>query len=260
MGRLEGKIAIITGAARGMGAAMAELFVGEGAAVLLTDVRDKEGQEHATSLGSAARYLHMDVTKREDWQRALATVEFEFGAPNVLVNNAGVLSSRTIFDTTPEQFHKILDINLVGPFLGIQVVGQAMADRRSGAIVNVSSTAAIIGYSVMPAYVASKFGLRGLSKGAAIELGHSGIRVNCIEPGGVDTPMVNLTGGPPQDESAARQPIPRMGRPVEIAEMALFLASDESSYCTGADFVVDGGATAGVDVRDMVPPGDSDER
>ena len=267
MGRLDGKVAIITGAARGMGEAEARLFAAEGARVVLADVLADEGAAVAADIGDAARFVTLDVTDEGAWLEALAYTMDVFDRPDVLVNNAGVLLPSPIRDLEVDQLHHVLDVNLVGPILGVKVVGSAMADAGRGSIVNVSSTGGLVGMSMISSYVASKWGLRGFSRAAAIELGPHGIRVNSLHPGGVTTPMVGVTGvsamvEPPapgdaepdpalaaSDVQGATQPIARMGRPIEIARLALFLASDESSYCTGAEFVADGGSVAGPDLR-----------
>jgi 3alpha(or 20beta)-hydroxysteroid dehydrogenase len=249
--RLAGKVAVITGGARGMGAAEARLFVREGAKVAIADVLEAEGKALADELAPDAVFVHLDVTDEGEWTEALDTVTRTFGVPDVLVNNAGVLRYAPLLDTDKAMFTRVLDVNLVGPFLGMKLVGAAMAAAgRPGSIVNVSSTGGLIGYSAIGAYVASKWGLRGLTKTAAIELGHAGIRVNSLHPGGVRTPMTDPDGSGAAIPAAtfAGQPVPRIGRPEEIAELALFLASDASSYCTGAEFVADGGATAGQDL------------
>lgn len=254
MNRLTGKTALITGAARGMGAAEADLFVTEGARVVLADVLDTEGKALAEALGPQALYVHLDVTQERDWEEALGMAQRTFGPVDVLVNNAGILRYGALLDTSKEEFEQVLAVNLVGPFLGMKVVGQQMASSgRGGSIVNVSSTGGLIGFSSISAYVASKWGLRGLTKAAAIELGRAGVRVNSLHPGGVRTPMTDPDGtGAAVNESMFRgQPIPRIGRPEEIASLALFLASDESSYSTGSEFVADGGSTAGQDLMAM---------
>ncbi len=266
MGRLDGKVAIITGAARGMGEAEARLFAAEGARVVIADVLAEEGRSVAARIGDAARFALLDVTDEEAWRHLLAFTTDEFGCPDVLVNNAGVLVPSPIRDLDVEQLRHVLDINLVGPILGVKVVGSAMADAGRGSIVNVSSTGGLVGMSMISSYVASKWGLRGFSRSAAIELGPSGVRVNSLHPGGVTTPMIGVTAvsamveppGPGEaetnptlaasDAQGATQPIQRMGRPIEIARLALFLASDESSFCTGAEFVADGGSVAGQDL------------
>jgi len=268
MGRLDGKVAIITGAARGMGETEARLFVAEGARVVVADVLEAEGRAVAESLGDAAIFVSLDVTDEAAWQQALARTVEAFGPPDVLVNDAGVLRAAPLLATDLATFHEVLDINLVGPFLGMKTVGAAMVGAGRGSIVNVSSTGGLVGMSMIGPYVASKWGLRGLTKTAAIELGPHGVRVNSLHPGGVLTPMTGanippMTEPPPPgqadadparataDEASAGQPIPRIGRPIEIARLALFLASDEASYCTGMEFVADGGAVAGQDLSAM---------
>lgn len=263
--RLSNKIAIVTGAARGMGEAEARLFVAEGAKVVVADVLDAEGKEVANDLGADAHFIHLDVTSELEWQQLLAETVDVFGTPDVLVNNAGILRVSPLLDTTEALLREVLDVNLIGPILGMKTVGAVMADAGRGSIVNVSSTGGMVGMSMIDAYVASKWGLRGVTKAAAIELGPRGVRVNSLHPGGVATPMAGvghtvMTEPPPvggsdpdpevaaADERSAQQPIQRIGRPLEIARLALFLASDESSYCTGAEFVADGGAIAGQDL------------
>ena len=250
MNRMAGKVAVITGAARGMGAAEARMFVSEGAKVVVADVRDDEGTRLAAELGSAAGYVHLDVTDESAWVHALQVTEQTFGRPNVLVNNAGILRYSPLLAMAKADFEEILAVNLVGPFLGMKVVGAAMAEGGGGSIVNVSSTGGLIGMSMISGYVASKWGLRGLTKSAAIELGRAGIRVNSVHPGGVRTPMTDPdgTGAAISDALFAAQPISRIGRPEEIAALVTFLASDESSYSTGSEFVADGGAVAGQDL------------
>ncbi len=252
MTRLAGKTAIITGSARGMGAAEARLFVAEGASVLVCDVLDDEGTALAAELGAQARYQHLDVTDEQQWTVAVDVVQSVFGTPDVLVNNAGILQFTPMLSMSVADFDQVLHVNLIGPFLGMKSVGAVMTEARNGSIVNISSTGGLVGMSMISAYTASKWGLRGLTKSAAIELGHLGVRVNSIHPGGVDTPMTNPGGQQMDQAQYAGQPIQRIGRPDEIAAMALFLASDESSYCTGAEFVVDGGQTAGIDLAPML--------
>jgi 3alpha(or 20beta)-hydroxysteroid dehydrogenase len=249
MGRLSGKVAIITGAARGQGEAEARLFAEEGARVLLADVLDEQGEAVAASIGVEAAYVHLDVSSSAQWAGAVAACNARFGAPTVLVNNAGVLPTGSILQCDEETFRRTLDVNLVGPFLGIKAVAPVMIEAGGGSIINVSSVAALVARPGYSAYGASKWGLRGLTKIAALELGHSGIRVNSIHPGAVDTPMTSTesTGLGPEERDAmlAHLPIPRWAKPVEIARLALFLASDESSYSTGSEFVADGGRSAG---------------
>lgn len=266
MGRLDAKVAIVTGAARGMGEATARLFAAEGAKVLLTDVLDAEATAVAEDLGDVALYRYLDVADEEQWQAALAAVTDRFGVPDVLVNNAGVLRPGPLTSLDLDDLNLTLQVNLVGPILGMKVVGGAMADAGRGSIVNVSSTGGMVGMSMISAYVASKWGLRGVSKAAAIELGHRGVRVNSVHPGGVATAMagapdVDAMVEPPApgtieadptlaaiDQNSRHQPVPRTGRPIEIARAVLHLASDESGYTTGTELVVDGGAIAGMDL------------
>jgi len=246
MGRLDGKVALITGAARGIGAAEATRFVAEGARVVVGDVLTEEAAALAERLGANALAADLDVTDPTAWRAAVALATARFGSVDVLVNNAGILRVGPIETMASDDFRAVLEVNLVGTFLGIQAVIPAMRAAGGGSIVNTSSTAGFLGYEGLGAYTASKFGVRGLTKVAALELGRSGIRVNSIHPGGTDTPMVHSPSFSLDPTTAfAGQPIDRIGRPEEIAALALFLASDESSYCTGAEFLADGGALSG---------------
>jgi 3alpha(or 20beta)-hydroxysteroid dehydrogenase len=243
MGRLDGKVAIITGGARGQGAAEARLFAAEGARVVIGDVLDDAGTAVADELGPVAAYTHLDVTDEDQWQDVIALTEERFGPVTVLVNNAGILMFEAIHRTELADFERILQVNLTGVFLGIRAVTPSMTKAGGGSIVNISSTAGLTGLPYLGAYVASKWAVRGLTKCAAIDLGPKGIRVNSVHPGGIDTPMIQGT-----DRDAPyykRLPVPRMGSPDEAARAVLFLASDEASYTTGAELTVDGGATAG---------------
>lgn len=248
MGKLDGKVALITGAARGQGEAEARLFVEEGARVVMADVLDGEGQVVAKDLGDAARYCHLDVTSEVGWTAAVEVATSEFGRLDILVNNAGILRLSPLVSTTIDDYMAVINVNQVGVFLGMRAVIPAMAANRSGSIVNISSIDGLVGMAGSVAYVASKFAVRGMTKVAALELGSLGIRVNSIHPGGVDTPMVHMEGLDPatlDQMMAQRVPLGRIGRPIEIAQLAAFLASDESSYSTGSEFVSDGGMTAG---------------
>lgn len=246
MGRLEGKVAIVTGAARGIGAAEAARFVAEGARVIVADVLDEEAAAVAGRLGDAAVAASLDVTDPASWQVAVEAAVEHFGRLDTLVNNAGILRVGPIESMTVDDFRAVLEVNLIGTFLGIQSVVPSLRDAGGGSIVNTSSTAGFLGYPGLGAYVASKFGVRGLTKVAAQELGSDGIRVNSIHPGGTDTPMVHSdTFQFDAETSFNGQPIARIGRPEEIAALAVFLASDESSYSTGAEFIADGGALSG---------------
>jgi 3alpha(or 20beta)-hydroxysteroid dehydrogenase len=243
MGRLDGKVAVISGGARGQGEAEARLFVAEGAKVVLGDILDEDGEKVAASLGDDAAYAHLDVGSEADWDAAIALAEERFGHVDVLVNNAGVLVFQTVHKTTLEEWERVQRVNVTGTFLGIKAVTPSMEAAGGGSIVNISSTAGLVGLPFVAAYVASKWAVRGLTKSAAIDLGHKGIRVNSVHPGGIDTPMV--AGTDKEAPFYKRLPVSRMGSPDEVARAALFLASDESSYTTGAELSVDGGATAG---------------
>ncbi len=257
MGRLEGKVAIVTGAARGTGEATARHFVAEGARVLLGDLLDERGQAVANELGPDARFVHLDVTSEIDWNAAVDYAQREFGALQVLVNNAAVLHVAALVDTSPKEFERVLRVNLYGPFLGIRAVAGAMRKAGGGSIVNIASIDALLGMNGVSAYCASKFGLRGLTKAAALELGRSGIRINTVCPATGSREMI-LPFLPDSGESLRRmaanmskpalvhaQPIAHEERLAEIARMVGFLASDESLSCTGADYPVDAGFSAG---------------
>jgi 3alpha(or 20beta)-hydroxysteroid dehydrogenase len=243
MGRLDGKVAIITGAARGQGAAEARLFAAEGARVVVADVLDDEGKAVAAEIGDAAVYTHLDVTDEGQWADAVALAERTFGPVTVLVNNAGILLFQAVHKTELDDFDRILRVNVHGVFLGMKTVTPSMEKAGGGSIVNISSTAGLQGLPYLAAYVASKWAVRGLTKSAAIDLGHKGIRVNSVHPGGIDTPMVAGTSA--DAPFYKRLPVARMGSADESARAVLFLASDEASYIAGAELAVDGGATCG---------------
>ncbi|ORA28218.1 glucose 1-dehydrogenase [Mycobacterium aquaticum] len=242
---LSGKVAIITGAAQGQGAAEARLFADLGARVVLTDVLVDKGQEVAAAIGDAARFLHHDVSDESGWAAAVDTAVSEFGRLDVLVNNAAICKVVPLTEQTADGFDQMLRVNLVGAFLGVKAVVEPMKTAGGGSIVNISSQAGVQGLAGYTAYGASKWGLRGMSKVAAIELGPLGIRVNTVYPGMIDTPMIahlDVARGPGGHPGA---PLTRVGTPEEVAEVVAFLASDASSYITGADLTVDGGASAG---------------
>jgi 3alpha(or 20beta)-hydroxysteroid dehydrogenase len=247
--RLAGKRALVTGAAQGIGEAIARRFAREGARVVIADLLDAPGRKLADELGGAARYQHLDVTRPEDWSAAVERVRAEQGEIDVLVNNAGIGLPPVALAATPvEEHRRIQDVNADGVFLGMRALAGPMKAAGRGSIVNISSIDGIVGVAGLTSYVASKFAVRGMTRSAALELGRYGIRVNSIHPGFIDTPM--LRGASPELSASLQtlldqQPIPRLGTPDEIASLALFLASDESSYCTGAEFVIDGGHTAG---------------
>ncbi|MGW5276376.1 glucose 1-dehydrogenase [Streptomyces sp. NPDC004044] len=238
-GRVRGKVALVSGAARGMGAAHARRLVEEGARVVVADLLDKEGEALVAELGDDARYVHLDVTDYDAWQAAVHVAVETFGGLDVLVNNAGIANSAPIEDYSVDAWHSILAVNLTGTFYGIKAAIAPLRTGGRGSIVNISSTAGIKSYGHMAGYTASKFGVRGLTKAAALDLGRYGIRVNSVHPGGIRTPM---TEGVTVQEHLA---LGRLGEPEELAEVVVFLASDESSYATGTEFVIDGGETAG---------------
>ena len=239
MGKLTGKVAIITGGARGMGEADAVALISEGAQVVIGDLLDEQGRAAAERIG--ATYKHLDVTSETDWSRVVEETVRELGRLDILINNAGVLAMAPIESTTLEEWRRVIDINLTGPFLGIRTVIPALRAAGGGVIVNVSSTAGLIGYSNLAAYVSSKWGLRGLTKAAALDLGKEKIRVVSVHPGGVHTPM---TAGMEGNAMYAAQAIPRIGEPEEIAKLVLYLVAD-ATYSTGTEFTADGGATIG---------------
>ena len=250
MAKLDGKVAIVTGAARGIGAEIAQLFAAEGASVVVADRRDELGEECAEAIrkaGGRAHYRALDVTSEEAWADAVENTRRELGGIDILVNNAGIIRVKPFLETSLEELRKVVDTNLVGAFLGIQAVVPSMQERSGGAVVNFSSVQGFEGREGMSAYTASKFGVRGLGKTLAIELGPLGIRVNTIVPGPTRTKMTERKGWTDEQYDAVYggYPLGRMAQPGEIARMALFLASEDASFCTGADFVVDGGVTAG---------------
>ncbi|WP_328835186.1 glucose 1-dehydrogenase [Streptomyces europaeiscabiei] len=240
MGRLDERVAIVTGGARGIGAAVSRLFAAEGAAVTVADVLDAEGANLAAELGGTARYTHLDVSAEDDWQTVVAETERDLGPVSVLVNNAGILEWGTIEEQPLESFRRVIDVNLQGAWLGMRTAAPSLRRAGGGVIVNISSIAGITGYAGIGAYVASKWGLRGLTKAAALELAPDGIRVCSVHPGAVRTAMTADF----DDSFTAAQPLPRFGEPEEVARMALFIAAD-ATFSTGVEFVLDGGATAG---------------
>ncbi|MFK7917664.1 MAG: SDR family NAD(P)-dependent oxidoreductase [Ilumatobacter sp.] len=241
MGRLDGKTALITGGARGQGAVEAERFAAEGALVYITDVRETEGLATAERLGDAVTFMPHDVTSEVEWAAVVASILEANGRIDVLVNNAGVLHIGRALDTTLDDWNRVIAINQTGVFLGIREVGRVMKERGSGSIVNISSVAGMAGHGAAHAYVASKWAVRGMTKAAALEFSRSGVRVNSVHPGIIDTEMMTESGVP---NPTAGIPVGRAGTPDEIANMVLFLASDEASYCNGQEFVVDGAMTA----------------
>lgn len=245
--RLTGKIALISGGARGQGAAEARAFVAQGARVVIGDVLDDEGQVLAKELGPAAHYVHLDVTREVDWHAAVAATIETFGSLGVLINNAGIMRLGPLESQSTEDYRAVIEVNQFGCFFGMRAAIPALRRNGGGSIVNTSSISGFIGLAGTTAYSASKFAVRGMTRCAALELGHANIRVNSVHPGTIDTAMISSPefDGVDKDAYFAQQPIPRIGRVEEIANIMVFLASDESSFCTGAEFVVDGGALAG---------------
>ena len=247
MGRLTGKVAIITGAAQGMGAATARLFAAEGARVVLGDVKTAEGEAVAAQIGGEAMYHHLDVSSDESWAALTAAAITRFGGIDVLINNAGVVHFTAIENFNPADASRVMGVNVVGPMLGAKHVVPAMKARGKGVIVNISSVDGLRGCNGLTLYTASKWAVRGLTKSLAYELGPVGIRVCSVHPGAVDTPMGNHRGqtGDELNANYRRVPLRRIGQPEEVAQASLFLASDAASYMTGAELAVDGGWSAG---------------
>lgn len=246
MGRLDGKVAIITGAARGQGESEARIFAREGAKVIVADVLDELGQAVAADIGDAARFVHHDVSSQESWADVVGIAEEAFGPVTVLVNNAAILIPGTVEEMPLETYLQVIMVNQVGCFLGMQAVIPGMKAAGHGSIVNVSSIDGLQSKNGLVAYSSSKFAITGMTKTAAIELGPYGIRVNSLHPGGVNTMMGNPFAMPEMEfEPYKLQAIPRIGYPDEIANCALFLASDDASYVTGSELTADGGWRAG---------------
>ena len=248
MGRLEGKVAIVTGAAQGMGEAHARAFIREGARVVLTDINAPRGEEITQELGDAAVFMRHDVADAAGWKQVVALAEERFGKVTVLVNNAGVIGPvKGLLDLTQEEFLQVCAVNQLGVFLGMQAVVPSMTAAGGGSIVNISSIAGMLGTAASSnaAYCASKFAVRGMSKLIAVWHGKDGIRVNSVHPGYILTPMMIAATDAQGGGAAAAIPLGRMAQPEEVSNVVLFLASDESSFVSGAEYVVDGAMTSG---------------
>ena len=248
MGRLDGKVALISGGARGMGTAEARLFCREGAQVVFGDIRDDEGravEAEIRELGGEATYIHLDVTREEDWQRAVEFTESTYGPLKVLVNNAGIVNNEPMEETTVEIWDRVMDVNAKGVFLGTKHAIPAMRRAGGGSIVNISSVSGLVAIG-FPAYTASKGAVRILTKTTAIQHARDNIRCNSVHPGVIDTPMLQETLSSPggRERGAPQAPLGRAGTSEEVAQGVLYLASDESSYVTGAELVIAGGLTA----------------
>jgi 3alpha(or 20beta)-hydroxysteroid dehydrogenase len=256
MGRLQGKVAIITGAARGQGEATARLFAGEGAQVSLVDRLEDECKSVAADIGAGAIFVSADITQESGWKKIVTETIAAFGRIDVLVNNAAITDHHAVPELTRERLEQLLAVNLIGPILGMQAVLPTMVAEGAGSIVNISSVNGMRGTAGMSGYDASKWALRGVTKSVALEYAARGIRVNSVHPGTVRTPMLDPDGT--LDGAALarllRVAAGRVGEPLEVAHATLFLASDDASYVNGAELAVDGGWSAGLVVPDEVDP------
>ncbi|TYL55877.1 SDR family oxidoreductase [Nocardioides sp. BGMRC 2183] len=247
MGSLDRKVVVLTGGARGMGAEHVRHLVAEGARVVVGDLLDDEGELLARDLGERVLYRHQDVTEPADWEEMVRSAVDTFGRIDGLVNNAGILVRQPIAEMDLDGFRRVLEVNVTSCWLGIKAVAPVMAAGEGGSIVNISSINGLVGSPAQSAYTASKFAVRGLTKAAAQELGTDGIRVNSVHPGGIATPMTAPSGSvrPSPEQIFGRIPVPRWGQPEEVSPLVAFLLSDQSTYCTGSEYVVDGGALSG---------------
>ena len=247
MKRLQGKCALVTGGARGIGEGIVRRFVEEGAQVMISDVLEAEGQALADELGDAAAFVRHDVTSRDQWDAAIAATEARFGKLDTLVNNAGVIVFKRLDDLSEAEIRRVIGINLIGTMIGCQAAIPALERAGGGTITNMSSADGISGANSLTAYCASKFGVRGFTKALALELGPRGIRVNSIHPGGILTPMANPTGLPRDvyDRGFWIYAAQRSGEAADIGAAAAYLASDDAKYCIGTELSVDGGLNAG---------------
>ncbi|WP_411742931.1 glucose 1-dehydrogenase [Reinekea sp.] len=243
MYRVQDKVIVVTGSAQGMGETHARRLIKEGAKVVLTDLNEEKGQALAKELGENALFIKQDVTSEADWVNVIKQTEERFGPVEVLVNNAGITMAKSILDMTAEEYRRILDINQLSVFLGMKAVIPAMKEAKAGSIINISSMNGLVGGAI--GYTDSKFAVRGMSKAAALECAPFGIRVNSVHPGVIATPMIMQGDTKDAVEAFAKFiPMKRIAQPEEVTNMVLFLASDESSYSTGSEFVIDGGLTA----------------
>jgi 3alpha(or 20beta)-hydroxysteroid dehydrogenase len=245
--RLKNKVAIVTGAAQGMGETHVRLMASQGAKIVMTDVNEKDGQRIADELGGGVVFCRQEVSDPEGWKRVLALAEKTFGPVNVLVNNAGIIGAiASTAEIELTEYRRVCDVNQVGVFLGMQAVIPGMVAAGGGSIVNISSISGIVAIVGSPnlAYVGSKFAVRGMTKHVAVEYGPQGIRCNSVHPGYVLTPMMVAATDEEGGGAAAAIPLRRMAQPEEISELVVFLASDESRFITGAEHIIDGGMTA----------------
>jgi 3alpha(or 20beta)-hydroxysteroid dehydrogenase len=241
MGRLDGQVAIVTGAARGQGEAEARLFAKEGAKVVLTDILADQGAAVAADIGEAASFVRHDVSSPEGWTEVVRSTQEAFGRIDILVNNAAIVGTLRLEDTEPELYERLYRVNQLGVYLGMHAVIAPMREVGGGSIVNIASVAGLKGSGSLFAYASTKWAVRGMSKAAAFELARYKIRVNCICPGVIDTPMNDGNSERMMEVLLRTTPMRRMGEPQEIAEAALYLASGAAAFVTGIDLVVDGG-------------------
>jgi 3alpha(or 20beta)-hydroxysteroid dehydrogenase len=247
MGKLDGKVAIITGAASGMGVRHAERFVAEGAKVVLADIAEEAGQKLAEKLGPNAKFYKLNVANADEWFEVVKFTEAAFGPINVLVNNAGIGIFKLMNDLTEAEFRKTMDVNTFSVFFSLKAVVPSMKKAGGGSIINISSVDGLRGAATAMAYCASKFAVNGITRSAALELATTGIRVNTVHPGVIKTPMAEQ--GEIADIIAELEkgiPMKRAGTTDEVSNLVIFLASDDSTYCTGAEFLIDGGMITGL--------------
>lgn len=242
MARVEGKVAIITGGTGGMGVSHSRKLISEGAKVVITDIDEKKGNTLAAELGENALFIKHDVSSEEDWKKVVDQTEEKFGPVNILVNNAGITIKKSIEDFTLAEYKKVIDVNQVVIFLGMKTAVKSMKKVKSGSIINISSLNGLVGSSDQIAYDSSKFAVRGMTKSAAAEFADYGIRVNSIHPGLVDTPILHTEGVQEAIKGMVNAiPMKRVARPEEVSNLVLYLASDEASYTTASEYVIDGG-------------------
>ncbi len=256
MGKLDGRVALISGGARGQGEAEARLFAREGAAVVLGDVLEEEGRRVAESIidtGGQATFAKLDVSDQSNWAELVDLTVETYGRLDILINNAGIARMKMIEDSSLQEYLEVIRINQVGVWLGMRAAVKPMKEAGGGCIINTSSTAGLEGYAGLSAYVSSKFAVRGMTKSAAVEFGPYNIRVNSVHPGPIDTPMIRdpEIARRPADDFSFDGPIPRLGTSDEVARMMLFIAAD-ASYSTGAEFVIDGGLTVGGNIGQLI--------
>jgi len=245
VGKLKDRVAIVTGGARGQGAQHARRFLDEGAKVVITDILEEEGQALAAELGDNCKFIKHDVTQADEWEKVVTETEDTFGAVNILVNNAGIVIMKEIEEQTEEEYRRVIDINQVSVYLGMKAVLPSMKKTNNGSIINISSINGLRGAAGTSAYDSSKFAVRGMTKSAAMEFAKYNIRVNSVHPGAIETPMIATAENQEQIQALIDTvPLKRVGQPDDVSKLVVFLASDDSDYCTGSEFTIDGGVTA----------------